>query len=196
MQNQAGKNVIVIVPAALKAVIEDAAVRYALDGLKVFDDETAARDCAGYDTAHILKVVDHGRASEDVFVCPLRLGALLDRARVLMSVEQVHARFGESISLGPYVLDITDGTLSDGERSVRLTEKERDLLLFLYEKNTEVSREEILTEVWGYSEGLDTHTLETHIYRLRQQIEADPAKPELLMTAENGYVLGFLAIEQ
>src|SRR5947207_2619924 len=73
---------------------------------------------------------------------------------------------------------------------VRLTEKETAILRFLYRAGqTPVSRETLLQEVWGYNSGVTTHTLETHIYRLRQKIEKDAANPEILVTEAGGYKL-------
>ena len=75
-------------------------------------------------------------------------------------------------------------------KKVRLTEKETAILRFLYRAGQlPVSRETLLQEVWGYNSGVTTHTLETHIYRLRQKIEKDAANPEILVTEAGGYKL-------
>jgi DNA-binding response OmpR family regulator len=73
-------------------------------------------------------------------------------------------------------------------RRVQLTEKEAALLLRLCRAGgAPVVRRVLLEEVWGYAAAaVDTHTLETHVYRLRQKIEADPAEPSLLLTAGAG----------
>ncbi len=62
-------------------------------------------------------------------------------------------------------------------RRIRLTEKETAVLKFLYRSDTAVNRQMLMHEVWGYNSAVTTHTLETHIYRLRQKIEADPPTP-------------------
>ena len=73
---------------------------------------------------------------------------------------------------------------------VRLTEKETSILKFLYRAGDKVvGREVLLHEVWGYNPAVTTHTLETHIYRLRQKIESDPAHAKLLVTESGGYRL-------
>ena len=73
---------------------------------------------------------------------------------------------------------------------VRLTEKETAILKFLYRAGDKaISRDVLLHEVWGYNSGVTTHTLETHIYRLRQKIERDPSNAELLVTEAGGYKL-------
>jgi DNA-binding response OmpR family regulator len=75
------------------------------------------------------------------------------------------------------------------KQRIRLTGKEVDILKFLYRDNRFVSRQVLLDEVWGYNAGVTTHTLETHIYRLRQKIESDPTNCRLIMTASGGYRL-------
>jgi DNA-binding response OmpR family regulator len=73
---------------------------------------------------------------------------------------------------------------------VRLTEKETAILKYLYRSGHKVvSRGVLLDEVWGYNAGVNTHTLETHIYRLRQKIERDPSHAEILITESGGYRL-------
>ena len=75
-------------------------------------------------------------------------------------------------------------------KKIRLTEKETTILKYLYRAGAKpVSREELLTEVWGYNAGVTTHTLETHVYRLRQKIEPEPGQARLLLTEAGGYRL-------
>ena len=79
---------------------------------------------------------------------------------------------------------------NETNRTVSLTDKETAIIKFLYFSNGKVvSREVLLDEVWGYKAGMATHTLETHVYRLRQKIERDPSKSALLVTEQNGYRL-------
>ena len=94
-------------------------------------------------------------------------------------------------SLGKYIFKPNSKTLEiDGNKPIRLTEKEADILKLLYKnlKNV-VSRETLLHEVWGYNSNVTTHTLETHIYRLRQKIETDPSNATFLITETGGYQL-------
>ena len=71
---------------------------------------------------------------------------------------------------------------------MRLTEKETNILKYLLRAGEAVvGREELLAEVWGYNSGVTTHTLETHIYRLRQKIEEDPSRATILVTDAGGY---------
>ena len=95
-------------------------------------------------------------------------------------------------AIGPYTFQPGAKLLTDPakRKKVRLTEKETAILRFLYRAGQlPVSRETLLQEVWGYNSGVTTHTLETHIYRLRQKIEKDAANPEILVTEAGGYKL-------
>jgi DNA-binding response OmpR family regulator len=94
-------------------------------------------------------------------------------------------------TLGPYTFKPAVKMLLTGDdKKIRLTEKETNILKFLY-RATEgvVPRDTLLHEVWGYNAGVTTHTLETHIYRLRQKIEPDPSHASLLVTENGGYRL-------
>ena len=92
------------------------------------------------------------------------------------------------VTIGPYLFRPGAKLLMAGARKVRLTEKETDILKFLHEAGATVARETLLHEVWGYNPAVTTHTLETHIYRLRKKIEDGDAK--ILLTEGGGYRLG------
>jgi DNA-binding response OmpR family regulator len=94
--------------------------------------------------------------------------------------------------IGPYVFRPSMRLLQEPARNrkVRLTDKECSILKYLYRAGGKaVPRPVLLNEVWGYSSAVSTHTLETHMYRLRQKIEADPSQPRLLLTEHGGYKL-------
>ncbi len=121
------------------------------------------------------------------FTKPVRAGEILERVRAYASQD-----IGKEvmISIGPYTLNPFSNELTRGKSGakIRLTEKEGRILALLAESSGRViDREELLRAVWGYTAGLETHTLETHIYRLRRKIERDPSKPEILLTDEAGY---------
>ncbi len=129
---------------------------------------------------------------------PFRLGTLVSRLRALQeaAARRASAHGGAPLSIGPYRFRPAAKLLEmpeDGRR-VRLTEKEAAILDYLHRARSGsgsgvVGREELLGEVWGYSAGVTTHTLETHIYRLRQKIETDPANATILVTEPGGYRL-------
>ncbi len=121
---------------------------------------------------------------------PFRLSVLLARLRAQL---RQHAQSEDAIfSIGPYTFRPSAKLLVHGEtkKKVRLTEKETSILKYLYRSgSTAIGRETLLGEVWGYNAGVTTHTLETHVYRLRQKIEADPSNAEILVTEPGGYRL-------
>ena len=97
-----------------------------------------------------------------------------------------------AFTIGPYTFRPGSKMLLLNPRGskVRLTEKEISILRYLYSAGQRpVSREKLLQEVWGYKSGVTTHTLETHICRLRQKIEKDAAAPSILVTETGGYKL-------
>ena len=121
---------------------------------------------------------------------PFRLNVLL--ARIRAQLRQHEQSEDATFAIGPYAFRPAAKLLVDEPRNkkIRLTEKETAILKFLYRAGSKtVSREVLLNEVWGYNAGVTTHTLETHIYRLRQKIEPDPARAELLLTEPGGYRL-------
>ncbi len=127
-----------------------------------------------------------------VYQAPLRLGAFLDAAIRYKHLATQHLK-KETLIIGSYELDIAHNLLNarKGHKTIRLTEKESHILkLLARQKNgAPLSRQALLDEVWGYVPGVETHTLETHIYRLRQKLEADPANPAVLVTDDEGYRL-------
>ncbi|WP_439817331.1 response regulator transcription factor [Zavarzinia sp. CC-PAN008] len=128
--------------------------------------------------------------ANDYITKPFRFGVLLARLRA--HLRQHESSEDAEFRIGPYTFRPGSKLLSadDGKRKVRLTEKETSILKFLYRAGEKVvGRETLLNEVWGYKAGVSTHTLETHIYRLRQKIEIDPSNASLLITEAGGYRL-------
>lgn len=128
--------------------------------------------------------------ANDYITKPFRFGILLARMRAhLRSHENSEAA---TLAIGTYRFRPAMKVLEDegAGAKIRLTEKETNILKFLYRAdNAPVPRETLLEEVWGYNAQVSTHTLETHIYRLRQKIEQDPSAADLLLTVEGGYCL-------
>jgi DNA-binding response OmpR family regulator len=138
--------------------------------------------------AALLLLVEAGQEipEEENIAKPIRLGFLLARLSAL-AARREKERAAER--LGPYRFDAQARRLIRRDGSlIRLTEKETDILrLLLRAEGRLVRREELLERVWGYGEGVNTHTVETHVYRLRRKIEADPAHATLILTEEGGY---------
>jgi DNA-binding response OmpR family regulator len=127
--------------------------------------------------------------ANDYVTKPYKFAVLLARIRAQLRSHE-HSE-GAVFRLGAYEFRPANKVLVDPQqRKIRLTEKETNILKYLYRAGEKpVSREELLAEVWGYNAGVTTHTLETHVYRLRQKIESDPANARLLLTEAGGYRL-------
>jgi DNA-binding response OmpR family regulator len=133
------------------------------------------------------KIADLG--ADDCVPKPLRVSLLLARLRA--HLRQSGGDDEAVLTIGPYAFQPSAKLLNDrgGRRTVRLTEKEAAILEFLYRAGRAIARDTLLGEVWGYNAGVATHTLETHVYRLRRKIERDPARAEILVTEPGGYRL-------
>jgi DNA-binding response OmpR family regulator len=127
--------------------------------------------------------------ANDYVTKPFRFAVLLARIRAQL---RSHEQSEDAIfRIGRYEFRPAAKLLIDErQRKIRLTEKETSILKYLYRAGDKpVTREELLTEVWGYNAGVTTHTLETHVYRLRQKIEPEPGGAKLLLTETGGYRL-------
>lgn len=124
-----------------------------------------------------------------IFALPVRLGEILDY--IHQQYANINIKNDRSIPIGKFDFDVHHRILKcPGHSDVMLTEKEADILIALYKEDQHtLSRDALLKTVWGYVDGIETHTLETHIYRLRQKIEPDPKKPQILITDHNVYRL-------
>ncbi len=127
--------------------------------------------------------------ANDYVTKPFKFAVLL--ARIRAHLRQHEQSEDATFAIGLYSFRPAAKVMQDDEGGkVRLTEKETSILKFLYRAGEKpVTRDILLHEVWGYNSGVTTHTLETHIYRLRQKIERDPSNAELLVTEAGGYKL-------
>jgi DNA-binding response OmpR family regulator len=128
--------------------------------------------------------------ANDYITKPFRLNVLLARLRA--HLRQHDQSDNAQLNVGPYIFSPGRKMLMEQAKNKKifLTEKETGILKFLYRAgNKSVSREKLLGEVWGYNAEVSTHTLETHIYRLRQKIELDPTRAQILVTDHGGYRL-------
>jgi DNA-binding response OmpR family regulator len=126
--------------------------------------------------------------ANDYITKPFRFAVLMARIHAHL---RSHEQSEEAVyRIGPYTFRPSAKVLVDPSgKKIRLTEKETNILKFLYRSGDTVARETLLHEVWGYNPAVTTHTLETHIYRLRQKIEANPGQAQILVTESGGYRL-------
>ncbi len=184
----------------------DALARVAVAGYDAIVIEAALTDMSGRELVRrlrdegercplvLLTAAGAGAALEstgfDVLAKPFRIGVLLTLLRSRLS--QVGRDLDAVFAIGPYSFRPAAKLMLDpaADRTVRLTEKETAILQFLYRAGQSVTgREALLGAIWGYQAGIDTHTLETHVYRLRRKIETDPANARILITEPGGYRL-------
>jgi DNA-binding response OmpR family regulator len=136
----------------------------------------------------IVRGLDSG--ANDYIAKPFRLNELLARLRA--QLRSFESSEDAVFTIGPYVFRPSARQLVEPARNkrIRLTDKETAILKFLYRAaGKSVARQVLLNEVWGYNAAVTTHTLETHVYRLRQKIEPDPTVSRLLLTEGGGYRL-------
>ena len=150
-------------------------------------------------TAPIIMLTGHDTDSDtilgleaganDYVTKPFRFAVLL--ARIRAQLRQHEQSEDATFTVGPYTFKPAQKVLEQEDGSkVRLTEKEAGIIRHLYRADRKVvGRDTLLAEVWGYNSGVTTHTLETHVYRLRQKIESDPSNARLLVTEAGGYKL-------
>ena len=143
-------------------------------------------------TAHDLDadaVLGLDSGANDFVGKPFRFVVLL--ARIRSQLRQYEASEDAEFQVGPYTFRPTSKNLVDAQGvKLRLTEKEAAILRYLHRAERQpVARETLLKHVWGYNANVTTHTLETHIYRLRQKIEDNPGEAQLLVTEAGGYKL-------
>ncbi|HLJ53356.1 MAG TPA: response regulator transcription factor [Rhizomicrobium sp.] len=126
--------------------------------------------------------------ANDYVAKPFRFAVLMARIHAHL---RSHGQNEDAVyRIGPYTFRPSAKVLLDvNSKKIRLTEKETNILKFLYRSGETVPRETLLHEVWGYNPAVTTHTLETHIYRLRQKIEASPGQARILVTESGGYRL-------
>ncbi|RCL01236.1 MAG: Two-component response regulator [Candidatus Tokpelaia sp. JSC085] len=117
-------------------------------------------------------------------------------ARIHAQLRQYEQNENATFQIGPYIfkpgqkLLISVNEADENHNIIRLTEKEAAIIQYLHRAGSNVvSRDTLLERVWGYNSGVTTHTLETHVYRLRRKIEKDPSNAQILVTENRGYKL-------
>jgi DNA-binding response OmpR family regulator len=179
-----------VVTAADAQAAKDAArepLAFAIIGLDSGEQLVAALRGQGLSCPVLLLTDGDAVTAAESLARPFRFSTLLQR---LHALNTHHASTNDmAVRIGPYTFHPSAKLLQADGRKVRLTEKETNILKFLHASAGTVPRDILLHEVWGYGPAVATHTLETHIYRLRKKIEQDPAKAQILLTEGGGYRL-------
>ena len=141
---------------------------------------------ASAEESDIVRGLDSG--ANDYLAKPFRLNELLARLRAHLRIFETSE--DAEIKIGPYQFRPAARQLLDAKGGkIRLTDKEAAILKYLFRAGKAVARQVLLEAVWGYKQTITTHTLETHVYRLRQKIEMDPQNARILLTDGGGYRL-------
>ena len=157
-------------------------IKQAIPTLTITDNPESFLCLSLSDNKIVLKHLNSGE--ETTLLPPIKI------AKIIQHIQKNYAKYCP-IKIGPYLFDYSARTLDKDNKTIHLTEKEADVLIYLDQnRGTGITRDNLLKNVWGYVDGIDTHTIETHIYRLRQKIEDNPIKSTILLTKDDGYHLG------
>jgi DNA-binding response OmpR family regulator len=128
--------------------------------------------------------------ASDFLMSPFRPAELAARLRAQI---RAHANSADIvIRIGSYRFAPATRMIENTEtgETIRLTQKEAEVLKFLHRADGQpVARQTLLRDVWGYRDGADSYTVESHVYRLRRKIEANPSRPRYLVNDAGGYLL-------
>ncbi len=118
---------------------------------------------------------------------PLNFFTLIEKINSSLLMQQYD--FQSNINIAGYKLDINSRVISFNNNKLKLTERETQIILFLKKQNKPINIDILQKEVWGYSQELETHTVETHVYRLRKKIKAEFGNDNLIKSNKNGYTI-------
>ena len=116
---------------------------------------------------------------------PIKIGPLLDKINILLIKKKYD--FQSQLIIKNYTLNLNSRIISSQEYNLKLTEREIDIILFLKENDHPQSVNNLQNEVWKYSNILETHTVETHIYRLRKKIKDKFSDDNFILSLKEGY---------
>ena len=116
---------------------------------------------------------------------PIRIGSLLDKINILLIKKKYN--FQSKLNIKNYTIDLNSKIISNQISTLKLTEREIDIILFLKEKESPQSVNDLQNKIWNYSNNLETHTVETHIYRLRKKFKNHFKDNDFILSLKNGY---------
>tara|TARA_Y100000590_G_scaffold286938_1_gene322834 strand:- start:1545 stop:2189 length:645 start_codon:yes stop_codon:yes gene_type:complete len=119
--------------------------------------------------------------------CPININSLIEKINILLI--KIKYNFQSEIKIKKYSLDLNSRFISNNYKQLKLTEREMDIILFLKEKKEPQKINELQNKVWRYSSELETHTVETHIYRLRKKISENFKDDKFIISTDKGYTI-------
>jgi DNA-binding response OmpR family regulator len=166
------------------SIIEKIIKTGGLDGVSV---QEALGPENGTPAIHIVSKYEDKSEKSIILKTPVRIGEIIDSVRSLVRANDEKSGL---FNIANFTFNAAMNEISGNGKTIRLTEKESAILTLLARDPGAIhSREYLLQALWGYAENIETHTLESHIYRIRQKIESDPSNPKIIITAETGYFL-------
>ena len=118
---------------------------------------------------------------------PIEINKLVEKINVLLIKQRY--KFQSKINIKNYILDLNSRNITINDNSLKLTEREIDIILFLYDHKKPQKVDILQNKVWGYSSELETHTVETHIYRLRKKIKDTFKDDNFILSHDDGYLI-------
>ena len=118
---------------------------------------------------------------------PIKISSLIDQLNARLIQQNYSAQ--SNININKYILDINSRILKKSDNELKLTEREIDTIIFLKNENKPVKVDVLQKKVWKYAEDLETHTVETHIYRLRKKIKDTFNDDTFIQSKKNGYII-------
>ena len=118
---------------------------------------------------------------------PVQLNKLIDKINVHLIQHQYN--FKSKLNIKNYILNINSRTVFKDNKELKLTEKEIDIILFLNKNNKPQKIDVLQSQIWKYSADLETHTVETHVYRLRKKIKDKFNDENFIISSEKGYLI-------
>ncbi len=125
--------------------------------------------------------------SHNIFQYPIDIYSLIEKINI--ELIKIKYDFQSKIKVKDYLLDLNSRIISNTEKKLKLTEREMDIILFLNENKNPKKINDLQSIVWGYSSKLETHTVETHIYRLRKKIFESFNDKKFIISTDSGYII-------
>ena len=118
---------------------------------------------------------------------PIHINKLVE----LINIKFLKKKYNQQsqIDIGTYTLNLNSRKMFNKKNSINLTEREANIIIFLYNSKKPVKISKLQTEVWGHNSKLETHTVETHIYRLRKKINNIFSDENFIKSSKVGYII-------